>query len=128
MTENSDQNSDEDANAAFYEAARLGHLEEYKQLMIDFGLKNPTVQIIVDESVTALDIAINYHHSALSRVISKVSKEIADLNWKVISNQSETLVEDDAQKMAYLNNVESMKKCIKEHIKGKFKNLKVTMQ
>ena len=96
-------------NSAFYQAARFGRLEVYKQLMIDFGLKNPTVQIINKESFSALDIAIKYHHSALSRVIAKVSKEIAELNWNEICNDQELPVEQNVQKMAYLNEVDLMK-------------------
>ena len=60
---------------AFYKAAKFGHLEVYKQLMIDFGIKNPEDLIENDELTSALEIAIKYHHSALSRVISKVTKE-----------------------------------------------------
>ena len=60
---------------AFYKAAKFGHLEVYKQLMIDFGIKNPEDLIENDEPTSALEIARKNHHSALSRVISKVTKE-----------------------------------------------------
>ena len=67
--------SGEGHRQAFYKAAKFGHLEVYKQLMIDFGIKNPEDLIENDEPTSALEIAIKYHHSALSRVISKVAKE-----------------------------------------------------
>ena len=67
--------SGEGHHPAFYKAAKFGHLEVYKQLMIDFGIKNPEDLIENDEPTSALEIAIKYHHSALSRVISKVTKE-----------------------------------------------------
>ena len=65
----------EGPHQAFYRAAKFGHLEVYKQLMIDFGIKNPEDLIENDEPTSALEIAIKYHHSALSRIISKVIKE-----------------------------------------------------
>ena len=60
---------------AFYKAAKFGHLEVYKQLMIDFGIKNPEVLIENGKTTLASEIARKNHHSALSRVISKVNKE-----------------------------------------------------
>ena len=59
---------------AFFKAAKFGHLEVYKQLMINFGIKNPDL-IENDEPTSSLEIARKNHHSALSRVISKVIKE-----------------------------------------------------
>ena len=123
MTENSDENLDEATNALFYNAARFGYLEKYKQLMMDFGLKNPTLKTKDGELLSALNIAVKNTHSALSRVISKVSKEMADLNWNEISNQLEVPVKDDVQKLAYLNKAELMKQFVNEQVKGRFKKI-----
>ena len=46
------------------------------------------------------------------------------LTWNEITNQLEIPLEDDPQRLAYLNNLQLMKNLIKKNDKGKNKHLK----
>ena len=86
-------------------------------------IKNP-ILMTKDGPKRALNIAIENTHSALSRVISKIYKEKNEFTWNEITNQLEIPLEDDPQRLAYLNNLQLMKNLIKKNDKGKNKHFK----